>query len=204
LANEWECQNCFARNGVEAASCDNCGAARGASAALLFTSAQRRVDADASRATVGAKIPVETTPGDDPGECPVCGTEQPANGRWCPTCHPLEALEEIDPTTDPILVRNYGGRTQADAAALFRREALLLVNKGYRPVSQSWADGRPGVGRAIVIGRLATAIRPDGTLTVTYQFEGLSDATKACPRCAETIKAAAVVCRFCGHEYVAT
>ena len=53
----------------------------------------------------------------------------------------------------------------------------------------------------MVIGRLATAIRPDGTLTVTYQFQGLTETTKVCPRCAETIKAAAVVCRFCGHEY---
>lgn len=29
-------------------------------------------------------------------------------------------------------------------------------------------------------------------------------ATKTCPRCAETIKAAAMVCRFCGHTFDAT
>lgn len=29
------------------------------------------------------------------------------------------------------------------------------------------------------------------------------EATKACPRCAETIKEAAVVCRFCGTELAA-
>lgn len=27
------------------------------------------------------------------------------------------------------------------------------------------------------------------------------DATQVCPRCAETVKAAAKVCRFCGHEF---
>ena len=36
------------------------------------------------------------------------------------------------------------------------------------PVSQSWAEGRPGVGRILAIGLLAGSIRPKGYLTVTY------------------------------------
>jgi hypothetical protein len=103
--------------------------------------------------------------------------------------------------TLPIIVRAYPGRTQADASVLFQSDAVMLAGKGYRPLSQSWADGRAGTGRVLMLGLAANSIRPDGTLTVTYQKLEIEDATKVCPRCAETIKAAAVVCRFCGHEY---
>ena len=52
-------------------------------------------------------------------------------------------------------------------------------------------------------------VKPQGTLTVTYvrkepmappAIDPPAD-TKVCPRCAETIKAAALVCRYCGNEF---
>lgn len=67
-----------------------------------------------------------------------------------------------------VLVRTYKGRTQADAASLFASEAAVLARKGFRPTSQSWGDGRPGAGRIIALGVLASSARPDGMLTVTY------------------------------------
>ncbi len=119
------------------------------------------------------------------------------------------------------LVRAYKGQRQADAVAPFQAEANGLAEAGYEPVSQSWADGQWGgpevlialllclvvVGVFILIAMLV--VRPEGTLTVTYtrarsvSADASSD-TKPCPRCAETVKAAAVVCRFCGHEFAPT
>jgi hypothetical protein len=39
-----------------------------------------------------------------------------------------------------------------------------------------------------------------GTLTVTYELRATTD-EKSCPKCAEKIRAAALVCRFCGHSF---
>jgi hypothetical protein len=71
----------------------------------------------------------------------------------------------------PVVVFSYPGRTQADAAVLFAQHARELASQGYRPISQSWGEGRPGAGRVFALGYLgATAIRPKGFLTVTYEL----------------------------------
>lgn len=108
-----------------------------------------------------------------PWECPSCREFLPPSSMVCDACG--ASWTEPEEAEDPaVVVRTYHGRTQADAAALFHRDATRLAGFGYRPVSQSWADGRPGVGRMLALGLWANSIRPDGTLTVTYALEASS------------------------------
>lgn len=79
--------------------------------------------------------------------------------------------QEHDPLagSPPVVVFSYPGRTQADAAQSFATHAATLAGKGYKPVAQSWAEGRPGIGRVLMLGEAAGMLRPKGYLTVTYQ-----------------------------------
>ena len=57
-----------------------------------------------------------------------------------------------------------------------------------------------GIGGSLLI---LGGARPASTME-TQVVTSDSTETKICPRCAETVKAAAQVCRFCGHEFIPT
>jgi Uncharacterised protein family UPF0547 len=111
-----------------------------------------------------------------------------------------------------IVIKTYRGSQDA-ATSLYRADSAKMAALGYSPTSQSWAPGQRSFGDFlgalllcfILIGFLVfiymLIVKPPGTLSVTYELR-TSDEEKTCPKCAEQIKAAALVCRFCRHEFV--
>jgi predicted nucleic acid-binding Zn-ribbon protein len=131
-----------------------------------------------------------------------------------------QAKKEKDLLKRQVVVKTYKG-SQERASELFQADAAKMAADGYFPTSQSWAPGSYGCGSFIVALLLCVVfigiiifiymllVKPAGTLSVTYERRSPQPAPvvspapdeKACPQCAEYIKAAAKICRFCGYKF---
>lgn len=131
-----------------------------------------------------------------PGQpvCRNCGAalfkqwyDQGKGGWVCRSCGELTTVGNVDPVASgarpPILVRTYAGKDASQAAIAFQMDAPQMAAAGYYPVSQSWAGGSWGAGAwllallllILLIGIFVIifllVVKPDGTLTVTYQLQ---------------------------------
>jgi hypothetical protein len=72
-----------------------------------------------------------------------------------------------------VMIRTYKASSQEKAVKVFAKDAAQLGLQGYEPVSQSWADGRSGCLRVLLLGFVgALVFKPKGTLVVTYHKVG--------------------------------
>ena len=120
-------------------------------------------------------------------------------------------------TRRQTIIRRYRGTKQSTHAA-FVSDADRMSKDNYFPVSANYYEGAWGCGSFlfatilcfILVGILVfiymLIVKPDGTLTVVYEYNAADRSVlieeKQCPQCAETVRGAARVCRFCGHEFV--
>jgi len=112
------------------------------------------------------------------------------------------------------IVRIYNGN-QRGAASAFKRDAKYMAKKGYYPVSQSYQPGSWGCFAFLVALALCfiligifvfiymLIVKPGGTLSVTYEYRAGTtfEEEKLCPQCAEKVKKAAKICRYCTHQF---
>jgi uncharacterized protein UPF0547 len=90
------------------------------------------------------------------------------------------------------IIKRYEG-TQADATMRFQSDANQMRVRSYFATVKTWVPGRWRVWYLIA--------KPKGTLTVTYEKINIFVEEKTCPTCAGRIRAAALVCHLCGHDF---
>jgi hypothetical protein len=117
-------------------------------------------------------------------------------------------------------IKQYEGK-QEGALAQYLADKELMAAQGYFPVSQNWVPRRrvflcvvgiilcPIFLTGVLILLFLLFTQPNGCMNVTYaqrekaQSPAYSMPTldKTCPKCAELVKDAAAVCRFCNYEF---
>jgi len=114
--------------------------------------------------------------------------------------------------------KTYEGKQEV-ALAQYQADKDLMATQGYSPASQTWVPRKrvflcvigiillPFGGFLILLLLLFT--QPKGYLNVTYVYRENTESPaytvpaldKTCPKCAERVKDAATVCRFCNYEF---